>query len=206
MLKELEKSPENVHLMYRIAKAYQKNKDDYEASLMYKEILKHDPEDKYGYKIESLFWNASYDGVIWKKPEGLIAFITEYSEYKDIKDAYRWLAKTYKRRGEMDKAVQVYMDALEVFKNDADFYNHFAWWVYENKQEKQYDVAIEYAKSAAEMKLDAWYIWDTLAWLYHENNERDKAIAAAQKALSIAPESEQSECKQALERIKKGKK
>lgn len=205
MLKELEKLPGDVHLMYKIAKKYQENKDDYKASLMYKEILKQDPEDKYGYKIESLFWDASYDGVIRKKPEGLIAFISEYSDYRDIKDAYKWLAKTYERRGEMDRALQVYMNALVVFKGDADFYNHFAWWIYENKQDNQYDIAIEYAKSAVELNPDAWYIWDTLAWLYHETRERDEAIKAAQKALSLSPENMHDECENSLKQIKKGK-
>lgn len=40
MIKELESSPNDVHLMYRIAKQHQANKDDYEASLMYEEMLK----------------------------------------------------------------------------------------------------------------------------------------------------------------------
>jgi len=198
MLEELDKNPKDVHLMYRIAKAYQENKDDYEASLMYKEILKDDPDDEYGYKVEALFWDASYEGVIHKNPESLIAFIAEHGDYKDIRDAYKWLAKTYKRRGEMDSAVQVYMDALEVFAGDAEFYNHFAWWVYENKLEKRYDVAIEYAKSAVELNPEAWYIWDTLAWLYHEKGQGEEAVKAAGKALSLAPESAREECRQSL--------
>jgi len=205
MLKELEKSPGDVHLMYRIAKTYQENKDDYEAALMYKEILERDPGDKYGYKVESLFWNASYDGVIWKKPEGLVKFIAEHGDYKEIKNAYKFLAKTYKRRGEMENAVQVYMDAIDAFTDDADFRNHFAWWIYENKQQKHYEAAIEVAESALEMKPDTWYIWDTLAWLYHEKGDRSNAVAAAERALSLAPESDYKECENSLEKIKKEK-
>jgi len=95
--KALERSPSDIHLMYRLAKAQQAKNEDYEASLLYEEILKRDPDDEYAYKTEALFWKASYDGVIWKKPENLITFISEHKDYKDIKDAYRLLAKTYQR-------------------------------------------------------------------------------------------------------------
>jgi D-alanyl-D-alanine carboxypeptidase len=205
MIKALESSPDDVHLMYRIAKKHQENKDDYEASLMYEEILKRDPENKYGYQTEALFWKASYDGVIWKKPENLIQFISEHKDYKDINDAYRWLAKTYKRRNEMDKAVQVYREALDTVGKDAEFYNHFAWWVYENKVENEYETAIQYAKEAVVLKPEAYYIWDTLAWLYYENGEQKKAEEASAKALSLAPGNVHDDYENALNRIKRGK-
>jgi D-alanyl-D-alanine carboxypeptidase len=206
MMKKLEKSPDDVHLMYRIAKKYQENKDDYEASLMYEEILKHDPEDKYGYKTEALFWKASYDGVIWKKPENLITFIAEHKDYKDIQDAYKWLAKTYKRRNEMDKAVQVYKDAINTLGKDADFYNHVAWWVYENKVKEEYETAIKYAEEAVTLNPDACYIWDTLAQLYAINGEYQKAVEASEKALSLAPENQYDEYQKELKKIKKKEK
>ncbi len=205
MLEELEKSPNEVHLMYRIAKQQQANNDDYEASLMYEKILKQDPEDNYGYKTEALFWKASYDGVIWKKPENLIAFISEHNDYKYIQDAYRWLAKTYQRRDEMDKAIKVYMDALNKFENDPEFYNHYAWWIYENKLANEYDSAIKYAKSALELKPEACYIWDTLARLYLANGEKQKAIEASTKALNIAPKDQYDEYEKYLNEIKEGK-
>ena len=205
MISELEKSPNDVHLMYKIAKQYQADKDDYEASLLYEKILKQDPDDNYGYKTEALFWKASYDGVIWKKPENLIAFIADHKDYKDIQDAYRWLAKTYQRHDEMDKAVQVYKDALQVFRKEADFYNHFAWWVYENKVADEYKTAIQYAEEAVTLKPDAYYIWDTVAWLYFENEEQQKAVEASTKALSLAPENQYDAYAKALKQIQKGK-
>ena len=205
MMKELEKSPDDVHLMYRIAKKHQENKDDYEASLMYEEILKKDPEDTYGYKTEALFWKASYDGVIWKKPENLISFIADHKDYKDIQDAYKWLAKMYKRRNEMDKAVQVYKDAINTLGKDAYFYNHVAWWVYENKVKEEYETAIKYPEEAVALNPDACYIWDTLAWLYFENGEQQKAVEASEKALSLAPENQYDEYQKDLKKIKKGK-
>jgi D-alanyl-D-alanine carboxypeptidase len=205
MMKELEKSPDDIHLMYRIAKQHQENKDDYEASLLFEEILKKDPEDKYGYKIESLYWKATYDGVIRKKPENLITFISEHKDYKYIKDAHRWLAKTYQRRNEMDKAVQVYKNAVKEFQNDAEFYNHFAWWVYENKIENEYETAINYAIEAVVLKPEAYWIWDTLAQLYFENGEQQLAVEASTKALSLAPEHVSDEYEKELEKIKKGK-
>jgi len=204
MMKKLEDSPHDVHLMYRIAKKQQENKDDYEASLMYERILKQDPDDKYGYKIEALFWKATYDGVIHQKPENLITFIAEYSDYKDIQDAYRWLTKTYKRRNEMQKAVQVYHDALKVFDQNAEFYNHFAWWVYENEVKDEYDTAIKYAEEAVDLIPEAYHIWDTLAQLYFVNGEQQKAVEASEKALSLAPENQYGEYEKSLTRIKKG--
>ncbi len=206
MMKELGKSPNDVHLMYKIAKQYQAKKDDYEASLLYEKILKHDPEDNYGYKTEALFWKASYDGVIWKKPENLIAFIADHKDYKDIKDAYQWLAKTYQRRDEMDKAVQVYHDALRIFEKDAEFYNTFAWWVYQNKVANEYKTAIKYAEEALAQKADACYIWDTLAWLYFESGEQQKAVAASTRALSLAPKNQYDNYEKALKQIQKGRK
>ena len=205
MLRELEKSPNDVHLLYKIAKQYQADKEDYEASLIYEKILKQDPEDNFGYKTEALYWKASYDGVIWKKPENLIAFIAAHKDYKDIKDAHRWLAKTYQRRNEMDKAIQVYHDALRIFEKDAEFYNHFGWWVYENKVASEYKTAMQYVQEALILKPDAYYIWDTLAWLYFENGEQQKAVEASTKALNLAPEKQYDAYKSALEKIKKGR-
>lgn len=205
LIKKLERSPNDVHLMHQIATLHQANKDDYEASLVYEQMLERDPEDKYGYRMEALYWKATYDGLIWKKPENLIAFISGYKDYKDIKDAYKWLAKTYVRRNEMDKAVEVYRDALQEIGEDAEFYNQYAWWVYENKVKSEYEAAIRYAKTAVESKPEAYYIWDTLAWLHFERGEYAPAVDASTKALGLAPESERSEMEQALARIKKGK-
>ena len=205
MVKKLEKSPNDVHLMYNIAKQYQADKEDYEASLIYEKILKQDPEDKFGYKTEALYWKASYDGVIWKKPENLIAFIAEHKDYKQINDAYRWLAKTYQRRNEMDKAVQVYKDRLQTVGKDVQFYNQFGWWVYENKVVSEYKSAIQYVEDALVLKPDAYYVWDTLAWLYFESGEQRKAVEASTKALSLAPENQQKAYQEALDKIKSGR-
>jgi D-alanyl-D-alanine carboxypeptidase len=204
LIEKLERSPYDLHLMYEIAKRHQANQDDYEASLVYEEMLKRDPDDKFGYKAEAMFWKAAYDGLIWKKPEGLIAFISEHKDYKDINDAYRFLARTYLRRDEMDKAVQVYHDALEAIGEDADFYNHYAWWVYENRVRSEYKTALRYARTATELKPDAYYIWDTVAWLYSELGEQNPAVEASTKALSLAPEGERAEMQKALKEIKKG--
>ena len=205
MVKKLEKSPNDVHLMYKIAKQYQADHEDYEASLIYEKILKQDPEDTYGYRTEALYWKASYDGVIWKKPENLIAFIAEHKDYKDINDAYRWLAKTYQRRNEMDKAVQVYKERLQTVGKDAEFFNHYGWWVYENRVASEYKSAIQYVEEALVLKPDAHYIWDTLAWLYFESGEQQKGVEASTKALSLAPENQRDTYEEALNKIKKGR-
>ena len=105
----------------------------------------------------------------------------------------------------MDKAVQVYKEALHTFIKDADFYNHFAWWVYENKVENEYKTAIKYAKEAVTLNPDAYYIWDTLAWLYFENRQHQMAVEASEKALSLAPENQYNQYKNELNKIKKGK-
>jgi len=205
MIKELKKNPDDVHLMYSIATKQRGDQEDYEASLMYEEILKHDPEDVYGYKLESTYWKAIYDGVIHKKPENLIAFISEHKDYKDIKFAYEMLAKTYLRRDETDKAVQVYRDALQVFGKDADYYNQYAWWVYENKVKDEYETAIQYTNEALAMDPGAYHIWDTLAWLYFENGEQEKAVDASSKALGLAPEDQHAYYEESLKKIQKGK-
>ena len=205
LVKELELSPDDVHLMYEVAKLHQANKDDYEASLVYEEILKRDPDDKYGYRTEALFWKAAYDGLIWKKPESLIAFISEHGNYKDIKNAYRLLAKTFVRRNEMDKAVGVYRDALQATGKDPEFYNEYAWWVYENKVKSEYETATDCARIATESKPEAYYIWDTLAWLYFEQGEQALAVEASSKALSLAPEKARVDMERALAKIKEGK-
>ncbi|MEJ2722193.1 MAG: hypothetical protein P8181_13800 [bacterium] len=191
--------------MYRIAKLHRSNKDDYEASLVYEKVLEQDPEDKYGYRTEALYWKAAYDGLIWKRPENLIAFIEEHKDYNDVQDAYEWLAKTYVRRNEMDKAIEVYRNALQAVGNDAEFYNQYAWWVYENKVTSEYETALGYAKTAVESKPEAYYIWDTLAWLYFECGEQEPAVEASTRALSLAPESDRGEMEKALAKIKKGK-
>ncbi len=205
MRKELERSPDDVHLMYRLARKYQEMNEDYDASLIYEKILQEDPDDRFGYKADALFWNASYDGVIHHKPEKLIAFIAGHPDYKDIQDAYRWLVKTYQRRNEMDKAVRVYHDALSVFAKNAEFYNHYAWWVYENKVDDEYQTAITYAREAVDLEPEAYYIWDTLAQLYKVHGDQKKAVEASEKAVSLAPEDQRADYEQSLNRIIKGK-
>jgi len=202
--KKLELSPSDLHLMYKIAKAHQAKKDDYEASLVYEDMLKRDPEDKYGYRTEALFWKAVYDGLIWKKPEGLVVFLSEHGDYRDIKDGYKWLAKTYQRRGEMDKAAQVYRQALDAVGTDPEFYNDYAWWVYENKVKSEYDTALTRAKMATELTPGAYYVWDTLAWLHFARGEQNLALEASTKALSLAPENAREEMRKSLDKIKKG--
>jgi tetratricopeptide (TPR) repeat protein len=206
MIEQLKRTPGDVDLMYRIAKKHQADKDDYEAMLAYEEILRRDPEDRHGYKTEALFWKASYDGVIRKQPGNLTAFISEHPDYKDIKNAYTFLAKAYLRRGEMNKAVQVYHDALTVFAKDADFYNGYAWWVYENKVKTEYATAIRHTKRALEWKPQSCYILDTLAWLYFENGEQELAVEASTKALSLAPGNSRKYYEESLARIKRGRK
>lgn len=205
LIKESGRSPDDMHLMYRIARLHQAQNDDDEAALVFAEILKRDPEDRFGYRIEALYWKAVYDGLIGRKPEPLISFISEHDDFKDIKEAYKYLAKTYLRRGEMDKAIGVYEDALKTIGVDADFYNHYAWWVFENKVKSEYDVALDLAKQAAEKKPDAFYIWDTVAWLYLEIGDQDLAILASKKALERAPANERPEMEDALAKIRKGK-
>jgi len=206
MIEELKKSPEDVHLMYKIARMHQANNDDYEAMLMYEEILKRDPEDKYGYGMDALYWKVSYDGVIFKKPEGLISFIADHPDYKDIQDAYKWLAKTYKRRNEIVKAVEVYRQAVQVFSQDAYFLNHVAWWIFENKVESEYATAISYAEEAIALCPEECSIWDTLAWLYFAAGRQEKAIEASEKALSLVPDDKSDEYyEKALNEIKKGR-
>ncbi len=204
MLKELEEKPDDIHLMFRIATRQREENEDYEASLMYEQILERDPENRYGYRLEAEYWKAIYDGVISKNPENLIAFISAHGDYSNIQFAYDMLARTYKRRGEMGKAVQVYKDALEAFGPDAEFYNHYAWWVFENSVEDEYNAAIDLTEAALAMKPDACHIWDTLAWLYLSIGEQDKAVEASRRALGLAPMDQQAEYGAALERIKAG--
>ncbi|MDH4156767.1 MAG: serine hydrolase [candidate division Zixibacteria bacterium] len=205
MIKELKKSPDDVHLMYKIARMHQAKEDDYEAMLMYEEILKRDPEDKYGYRLDALFWKVSYDGLIFKKPEGLISFIADHPDYKDIQGAYKWLAKTYKRRDEIARAVEVYKEAIQKFGEDAYFLNHVAWWVFENKVESEYATAVSYAEKAIALHPEECSIWDTLAWLYFVSGRQEKAIEASAKALSLAPEDEHDFYEEQLKKIKKGR-
>ncbi len=206
MVEQLKKNPGDVQLMVKIAKRHQADRDDYEASLLYEEILKRDPEDRHGYRTEALFWKASYDGVIWKKPENLIAFIAEHRDYQGIKDAYRFLAKTYQRRGEMDRAVQVYHDALVSFEGDAEVVNTYAWWVYEDKVQTEFETAIHHIRTALEWKPEAPHIWDTLAWLCFENGEQELAVDASIKALGLAPHNDREYYEESLEKIRKGRK
>lgn len=201
----LKEAPDDVHLMYRIAQAHQANNDDYEAMLMYEEILKLDPEDKYGYGTDALYWKVSYDGVIFKKPEGLISFIADHPDYKDIQDAYNWLAKTYKRRNEYERAVEVYKKGVQVFREDADFLNNAAWWIYENKVESAFATAVTYAHEAVALQPEDCAYWDTLAQLLKVTGQRQKAIEASEKALSLAPEDKREEYEEYLNKIKEGR-
>ena len=162
-------------------------------------------QDKYGYGMDALFWKVSYGGLIHKKPDGLISFIADHPDYRDLQDAYNWLAKTYKRRNEIDKAVQVYKEAVGKFKGDAYFLNHVGWWIFENKIEGEYAAAITYAEEAITLQPEMSAFWDTLAQLYNVNGERQKAINASERALRLAPENQREEYQGYLDKIRDGK-
>lgn len=143
--------------------------------------------------------------MIHRKPEKLIAFIAGHPDYQNIKGAYRWLAKTYKKRNEWDKAAQVYHDALQVFDLDPEFYNEYAWWVYENEVNEEYETALTYAAEAVTIAPEASHIWDTLAWLYLVTGDQAKAVEASEKALSLAPDDQRPDYERSLKMIRKGK-
>ena len=78
-LKELEKSPDDIKLLFETAVLLQGKERHVEAWKLYGKILKLDPEKKSEYYLESLLWNNIYEGLINKKAEGLIDFINQHN-------------------------------------------------------------------------------------------------------------------------------
>ena len=205
LLDELQSSPGDVHLMRNIATMYREEGANDKALSMYERILKEDPDDMFGYRTNSLFWEASLTASLKLQPDKLLSFIANHQDYRDIQFAYKNLIETYKKRNEVDNALAVLKVTVVRFSEDASFLNYVAWWIFENKVESEYSTAIAYAEKAAVLTPSDYAIWDTLAQLYRAIGWREKAIEASERALSLAPENQREEYEGYLSKIKKGR-
>lgn len=88
---------------------------------------------------------------------------------------------------EVDRALEIMRRAVERKPDDAEMHNALAWALAENRI--HLDEAWEMARRARQLNPEASHILDTVAEVQFQRGEIDRAIATAQGALDLDPES-----------------
>lgn len=187
-MKELEKAPDDMRLLFVTAKLLRRYSREAAAYRNFQKILKLDPQKKSEYHFESLFWSIIYDGLFNKKTERLIDFIKRYEDYDGIQVAHRYVVKIFLEKGEIENARAYAEKILQKEIGDPYLTYDLGWWIESNQLKELYPVAIEYFKKALAVNAEDPGMWDTLGWLYFRNGDKAKAVEAEENALKLDPQ------------------
>jgi tetratricopeptide (TPR) repeat protein len=109
-------------------------------------------------------------------------------------------ALSQRKRGNIDRAVTMYEEAIKIYPYDADFYLNLA--IHYSRDKKNYERAEELVKKAIELKPDAYAFQWELAATYLAQGKLDagKEVLNKAKSLKKTPEQE-TELNETLKKI-----
>lgn len=189
-LAELDKSPDDVELNYKIGKKYIDRWDSEKAKPYLEKVLALDPDNEKGCRTECQLELAIYEGRFKKNIVPLKTFISQVVDDEFLHRAYENLIRYYERiEKDSAKVLETYAEALVKFPNDADGLNGYAWFIYTKRIKSMYAEGIQMAEKAVKIAPEGAGIWDTLGWLLYETGDLQKATDAMQKAHDISPDS-----------------
>ena len=191
LLQQYQADTLNVKFNYALAKKHDDRFESEEAEKNIRKILKLDPKDEFGFGEESKFHVAVHEARLNRNVAPLRDFVIGSKNKDYLAKGYFYLIRHYRNEKDTARVFEIYEKAITNLPTDAGMMNQYAWAIYEDKIKEKYDKGIVLAKKAVELEPKADWIWDTLGWLYFENGDIENAVKAMEKAVNLAPESEQ---------------
>ena len=152
------------------------------------DILKLDPENRFGYQIESKGYLAVHHLYEEGDDKPLYKILDAAADPALLNRGFNVLIRYHSRNNNQEAVLNAYEKAFTRLEEDAGFFNGYAWYVYETRIEAKYKHAIKLTKRALELEPKADSIWDTLAWLEFESGQIDKAIEHMEHCIKLDPE------------------
>lgn len=180
------KDPQNVEVVFKLARKYDRRYDQEKAQELYKEVLVLDPDGKKGtteYGQEKVTFTEYAEFSLGSisvygremNPEPLQAFIKKYPESKLVKPAYQRLNYYYGRRASKEEAIKFYEEVTSKYPDDPYVLGSYIDRIIRDKD--NIDRGIELAEKIKEiMKYnpDPIHMKD-LAELYMLKDDKEKA-------------------------------
>ena len=89
----------------------------------------------------------------------------------------------YQQLGLLDKAEELYLQAVKLNPDDAETYNTLGYFYAETNQ--KLDKALELIQKALQMKPDAGHIVDSLGWVHYQRGEYEQAVTQLERAVEL---------------------
>lgn len=121
-----------------------------------------------------------------KLDEAVEAFSVLLDQYPDAKEARFGLGTVYIRQDKYREALDILVPMMEENPEDVSLYNNVAWLYATAKDPTVRDgkKAIAMAQAALLRRPGDYHVWSTLSEAYYVNGQYDKAMRAAEEALT----------------------
>ena len=201
--KELQKSPENVEVLYKVGIKHAEAGRSDEAAVALNKVLTLDPRNternpEILYRMgEAYYVDQKYSEA---KPY-LVRLTTEYASADIANAGTKRLAAVEYKLGNNDAAVATYEKAIAGKENDAGALNGFAWFCAQRKI--GLTKALPVAQKAADLSGRDPGILDTLAEVYFAMGDYNNAIKVEEEASAKDPNDKY--LKEQIEKFKKAR-
>jgi tetratricopeptide (TPR) repeat protein len=184
------KDTSDVEWNYRIAERYVERGQLELSQSFFDRVVRLDVGDVNGYLPEAHFQLAVHQLRNLSNPTPLNGLLAAETDQGRLKSGYSILTSYYEDQKDTAKTIEAYREGLQKLPDSINLMNGCAWFIHLNALKELYPWGIELGERAVALTPGEDSIWDTLAWIYYDAGQLDKAVAAAQKALSLAPKSE----------------
>jgi len=189
ILSKVEKEPANADFNFQLAKKYVDRWEGEKAFPYYAKVIELDPNDEKGYKTESTFQIALYEGRYNKNIEPLQKFLAGSTNEKFLDKGYNNLIRYYKyMMRDTIKIIQTYEEALKKMPANTNWMNSYAEDIFQTKVKKLYDRGAELAQEAIALKPDKRWGYINLAHYYENTDNINKLLEHYEETLKILPE------------------
>ena len=189
LLSEYKADPEGLEINYKIARRYVDRRQEELSAPYFTKVVELDPDDEYGYKVESTYYMASHEARRNKNPEPMKEFIAVNTDERFLLSSYYDLAYYYMTMNEAGQVIATYEELLAKKPDHAPLMYSMASYIFYNTMEDKYERGVELVNKAMELNPDqavSGYYY--LARYYTNIKAFDKLTASYEEALERWPE------------------
>ncbi len=191
LMGELKKNPDDVETNFKIGNRYIDRYEWENVQPYFSKVLEMDPEDMKGFKSESTYNLAVYETRTNNNIEPLQNFIATCTDHDLLYQSYGILASHFIRAKKLDKASDLYEEALEKLPDSANLMTDYAMFVFTSKVEDKYEKGFERAKKAMTLAPDDEEVlfssYYSLISYYKNKENQEKYFATYEEVLSKMP-------------------